>query len=196
MVGRLPNLLAHTLILNPPVRRFRKNFNKSYDKWYKLSYRYSRPLLIAFILGMLIQSLSTHARPTFIPEITPVKAQAEQVEKLPERTTSPVTLVAIDRPPVTDVQGLIRYWASYYGVDVNWLLRVARCESGFNPNASNKGYTAGGGHPSGVFQFLPNTFARYSGRAGFSGDVWNASDNIRAAAYAFSVGGSGEWACT
>ena len=54
----------------------------------------------------------------------------------------------------------------------------------------------GGGHPSGLFQFLPETFSRYQRKAGLSGlDVFNADHNARVAAYAFSVGGAGEWEC-
>lgn len=93
------------------------------------------------------------------------------------------------------VAEIIRKWSTYYGLDYNYMMSVAGCESGLRSNAVNNGYTAGGGHPTGVYQFLPETFASYSARAGFSGDIFNADDNVHAAAYAFSHGGSGNWAC-
>lgn len=97
----------------------------------------------------------------------------------------------------SDVPRLITKWAGYYGVSADYLLRIARCESGYSPSAVNRNYSAGGGNPSGVFQFLPDTFARYTDatHANFTGDIWNADDNVHAAAYAFSHGGSGEWEC-
>ncbi len=94
------------------------------------------------------------------------------------------------------VESLIVKWANHYGVSPSTMLRVAHCESTMNPLAQNKGYYAGGGNPSGLFQFLPETFARYQRKAGLSGlDVFNADHNARVAAYAFSVGGASEWEC-
>ncbi len=68
-------------------------------------------------------------------------------------------------------------------------LNVARCESGFNPNAKNPNSTA-----SGVFQFLTSTWATtsYAGSSPF-----NASANIHAAYQVFARDGYSwrEWQC-
>lgn len=99
--------------------------------------------------------------------------------------------------PKTDIEALIIQWANHYGVSADRLLRVAKCESGYNPTVVNRNYTArDGGNPTGLFQFLPSTFRRYQAKAGLSGlDIFNASDSARVAAFAFSVGGAGEWEC-
>lgn len=95
-----------------------------------------------------------------------------------------------------DVQNLITKWASYYGVNTDWMLGVARCESGYNPSAVNHGYYAGGGNPTGLFQFLPETFTANAARAGLGNpNIWNADDSAHVAAYMFSIGQSGQWEC-
>ncbi len=66
---------------------------------------------------------------------------------------------------------------------------VARCESGFNPGATNA-YSGA----AGVFQFLPSTWAGTS-QAGQS--PYNAYANIRAAYEVFARDGYSwrEWSC-
>jgi hypothetical protein len=68
-------------------------------------------------------------------------------------------------------------------------LRVANCESGYNPRAYNPYSSA-----SGVFQIIPGTWARTS-RAWFS--PFNAQANVAAAHEIFERDGSTwrEWAC-
>jgi hypothetical protein len=70
---------------------------------------------------------------------------------------------------------------------VNWALRVAACESGFNPNAYNR-YSGA----SGLFQFLPSTWAHtpYAGRSVFDPDA-----NARAAAWLYAQDGGSAWTC-
>lgn len=95
------------------------------------------------------------------------------------------------------VEAMVRAAAVKYGVNPDYLARVARCESGFNPNSINYNYYAGGGHPSGVFQFIPSTWARMSTQAGFAGaSVFDAYSNVNVAAWAFANGRASEWACS
>jgi soluble lytic murein transglycosylase-like protein len=67
-------------------------------------------------------------------------------------------------------------------------LAVARCESGYNPNAYNPSGA------SGVFQFMPGTWA---GTPEHSSSPFNAAANIRAAWWLFSRDGYTwrEWSC-
>lgn len=88
----------------------------------------------------------------------------------------------------TDVQSIIIYWATYYGVDPAYLLNIARCESTFNPTASN-------GTHFGLFQFLPSTYAEYAPLAGAGPDYWDANNNAHVAAYMFSQGQAAQWEC-
>src|SRR5438552_1557496 len=89
-----------------------------------------------------------------------------------------------------EIEAIIRDAAAAQGADAGQLLRVAYCESRFNPSA----YNASGA--SGLFQFLPSTWAANSVRAGYAGA--SAFDPVAAAnvaAWMFARGQSGQWVC-
>ena len=66
------------------------------------------------------------------------------------------------------VKEIIKFYAIVFGVDVDTALKIAQCESGFNPRAENIN-----GSATGVYQFTRKTFKNYC-----SGDVYNADHNI------------------
>jgi small subunit ribosomal protein S19 len=89
-----------------------------------------------------------------------------------------------------EIEAIIRDAAAAQGADADQLLRVAYCESRYNPGA----YNASGA--SGLFQFLPSTWAANSVRAGFAGaSVWDPVASANVAAYMFRMGQAGQWVC-
>jgi hypothetical protein len=68
-----------------------------------------------------------------------------------------------------------------------WALRVAKCESGYNPNAVNRGSGA-----SGLFQFLPSTWASMPQH---NQSVFNPVANAQAAAVLYQRSGPNQWSC-
>ena len=91
------------------------------------------------------------------------------------------------RPSAGFVQDLIRQaFGSQGQAAVDWGLRVAACESGYNPNAYNPG------GPSGVFQFMPDTFR---GTPYGNQNIFDAAANVNAAAWYYQQHGGGAWAC-
>lgn len=71
---------------------------------------------------------------------------------------------------------------------VAWGLRIAKCESTYNPHAVNPSGAEG------LFQFMPSTFAKTPpGLAG--GSIWDPVANSQAAAWMYSQGRQGEWEC-
>jgi transglycosylase-like protein with SLT domain len=68
-----------------------------------------------------------------------------------------------------------------------WALRIAKCESGYNPNAVNRSSGA-----SGLFQFLPSTWAALPWRAS---SPFDPVANSQAAAYYYQHSGPGPWVC-
>jgi hypothetical protein len=89
-----------------------------------------------------------------------------------------------------DIEAIIRTAAARWGADPTQLLRVAWCESRYNPLAQN----ASGA--SGLFQFMPRTWAANSIRAGYGGaSVFDAVASANTAAYMFSIGQAGQWSC-
>jgi soluble lytic murein transglycosylase-like protein len=72
-----------------------------------------------------------------------------------------------------------------------WALRVAKCESNYNPLAVNRSSGA-----SGLFQFLPSSWANTpQGKAGQS--VFDATANAQGAAWYYNATGrtGGPWSC-
>jgi uncharacterized protein YabE (DUF348 family) len=93
-------------------------------------------------------------------------------------------------PGSSEIEQIIRDAAAAQGADAEQLLRVAYCESRYNPGA----YNASGA--SGLFQFLPSTWAANSVRAGFAGaSVWDPVASANVAAYMFRLGQAGQWVC-
>jgi soluble lytic murein transglycosylase-like protein len=68
-----------------------------------------------------------------------------------------------------------------------WALRVAKCESGYNPNAVNRGSGA-----SGLFQFMPATWASMPQH---NQSVFNPVANAQAAAVLYARSGPNQWSC-
>lgn len=98
--------------------------------------------------------------------------------------------------PEGEIQQYIYDQAVAHGLDPQRMLRIAYCESKFSPTAVNKDYYAGGGNPSGIYQYLPETWKRIGGRSGYEAtDVFNWQQNVRVTMWAFANGYSGEWAC-
>jgi len=94
-------------------------------------------------------------------------------------------------PPPAEIADIIRAAAAKYGVDPEQLLRVAYCESRYDPLAYNSVLGA-----SGLFQIIPGTWRANSGPAGYAGaSVWDPVANANVAAWMFSTNKSGQWAC-
>lgn len=89
-----------------------------------------------------------------------------------------------------EIEAIIRAAAARWGADPAQLLRVAWCESRYNPLA----YNASGA--SGLFQFMPRTWAANSVRAGYGGaSVFDPVASANTAAYMFGNGQAWQWSC-
>ena len=93
-------------------------------------------------------------------------------------------------PGTSEIEQIIRDAAAAQGADADQLLRVAYCESRYNPGA----YNASGA--SGLFQFLPSTWAANSVRAGFAGaSPFDPVAAANVAAWMFAHGQAAQWVC-
>jgi len=94
-------------------------------------------------------------------------------------------------PAPGDIESIIRAAAAAWGADPNQLLRVAWCESRYNPNVVNARSGA-----AGLFQFMPATWAANSVRAGYAGaSVFDPVANANTAAFMFRNGQAWQWSC-
>jgi uncharacterized protein YabE (DUF348 family) len=93
-------------------------------------------------------------------------------------------------PASSEIEAIIRDAAAAHGVDPEQLLRVAYCESRFNPGA----YNASGA--SGLFQFMPRTWDANSVRAGYAGaSAFDPVASANVAAWMFARGQAFQWVC-
>jgi uncharacterized protein YabE (DUF348 family) len=93
-------------------------------------------------------------------------------------------------PGGSEIEQIIRDAAAAQGADADQLVRVAYCESRFNPGAYNASGAAG------LFQFMPGTWAANSIRAGFGGaSVFDPVASANVAAYMFARGQAFQWVC-
>ena len=83
------------------------------------------------------------------------------------------------------VASIIRAAAARWGVSGDWMVSIARCESGLRPNAYNPR-----GPYYGLFQFLMSTF-----RANGGTNIWDASDQSNIAAKMLAHGQAHQWSC-
>jgi len=94
-------------------------------------------------------------------------------------------------PAPSGIAAVIGSAAAAWGADPDQLLRVAWCESRYNPYAVNARSGA-----AGLFQFMPATWAANSVRAGYGGaSVFDAVANANTAAYMFRNGQAAQWSC-
>lgn len=122
-------------------------------------------------------------------------AEAERTLLAEVVVRAPVVRVVVlgtrPRPAPADIDEIIRSAAAKWGADPAQLLRVAWCESRYDPAAYNAASGA-----AGLFQFMPATWTRNAPRAGLAGaspfDAIAAADT---AAMLFSQGQSAQWAC-
>jgi hypothetical protein len=120
---------------------------------------------------------------------------AEGAKRLAEQQ-APVA-VPVQPPQPATVQQVIVKWANHYGVSADLLLRIARCESGFNPFARNTGYADPlGGNPVGLFQHLEGYWPVRAAKYGVPGaSIYDVEAQARVTAGMFADGQAGQWEC-
>ncbi len=131
---------------------------------------------------VVIKEFKAKITPTAAPIIPTAVPTA-----IPEPTAVPQA-PAVTSP--TDLDGLFAKYSGEYGVDEGLLKKIAKCESGFNPNANNSGMYLG------MFQFASQTWSANRARMGLDTNPdlrTNAEEAIRTAAYVISRSGAGAW---
>jgi soluble lytic murein transglycosylase-like protein len=133
----------------------------------KQTFIYTLALIIcALALAQLVQIGIYTALPTIRFIVNPyedvlaampdIKVIEKKVEEAPKELTK------------EEVQDKIKFYAKMFGVNPDTALRIAKCESNFNPKAENIN-----GSATGVFQFIRKTWKDYC-----HGDVYDADANI------------------
>ena len=94
---------------------------------------------------------------------------------------------AFTPPPGSGGDGLAAIYAVFANSPgLSWALRVANCESHYNPLAINRSSGA-----SGLFQFMPSTW-----NANFPGqNIWDPYAQARGALVFYNAGRQSAWTC-
>jgi len=126
-----------------------------------------------------VDDLSPTAAPTPTPTPTPTPPPVHRsaVVAAPASTTSSV--------PAGSVEAIIRAAAARWGVSGDWMVKIARCESGLNPRAYNPA-----GPYIGLFQFLASTF-----RANGGTNIYDPADQANITAKMLAHGQAHQWGC-
>lgn len=112
----------------------------------------------------------------------------------PTPTPTPVPTPKPTRKPASvtipsynggNVEAIIRAAAAKWGVSGDWMVSIARCESGLRPNAYNPR-----GPYYGLFQFLMSTFTANGGT-----NIWDPTDQSNIAAKMLAHGQAHQWSC-
>ena len=124
-------------------------------------------------------------RPAASPVTTPAPAATLSAPTSPPRTNPTPQTVA--PPPGSSGSGVAAIYAAFgNSPGLSWALRVAKCESGYNPRAVNPSSGA-----SGLFQFMPSTW-----NANFPGqNIWDPYAQARAALVFYNAGRQSAWTC-
>ena len=88
----------------------------------------------------------------------------------------------------------MRQAARKYGIDEEYFVKIAKCESSLNPSAVNKNYYENG-NPSGLFQHISGYYPARALKYGYSTDVFDAYSNANVTAAMFKDGQQKLWEC-
>jgi Transglycosylase SLT domain len=125
--------------------------------------------------------------PALVVKRTPAQQPPAQGQAASGAGSAQVAVPAPNVPPGSVQDIIVKAFTPFGPGAVQWGLRVARCESGYNPNAVNSA-----GPYYGLFQFLMSTFKNTPyGNQNILDPVANAS----AAAWKYGNYGQGAWGC-
>ena len=127
-----------------------------------------------------------HAGARVTPTPAPAPAPAQQIAARAAAPTAKPQPTFMP-PPGAGGDGLAAIYAVFNGSPgLTWALRVANCESHYNPLAVNR-YSGA----SGLFQFMPSTW-----NANFPGqNIWDPYAQARGALAFFDAGRTSAWTC-
>ena len=181
----------------------RKRYNKTYaKKWTKreLNRRVNMAwvIIILIIVSVIAQNvfeptndMTIPAKPEVIEELEfkPLAVEIDTPESK-ELAVKPITVKDLD-PNRQEVKDYIV--EATQGLNTDLYLRIADCESGFNPYAKNGISTA-----SGVFQFIAGTWKYVNAKRGLDwtlDDRFDYKKNIDNAIWLMENEGATHWAC-
>lgn len=94
-----------------------------------------------------------------------------------------------------DIETIVRHAARKYGLDENYFVHIAICESGLHPDSVNHNYYENG-YPSGLFQHISGYWPARAAKHGYAGaSVFDAEASANVTAAMFAEGAQKLWEC-
>ena len=97
----------------------------------------------------------------------------------------PTVIQEIEIPKQPTIKEYITMYALKYGATESELLKVAKCESNFNPKAIHYNDGGQGKHSVGVFQYQESTFNNFDNLIKEDLDYYSYHDQIKLTAFIF-----------
>lgn len=119
------------------------------------------------------------------PEATAVPAPATPAPRPPAPRVVAAAPPAVPPADPNSIIGIIQAAAARWGVSGDWMVKIARCESGLNPRAYNPR-----GPYIGLFQFLESTFRGNGGT-----NIYDPVDQANITAKMLAHGQAYQWSC-
>ena len=127
-----------------------------------------------------------------------LQAKLEQKSKLAQASQTVVNTVTQTKTASAasgSIEQIIIDAANRYGIDPNHALRIARCESGMNHNAVNRGYYENG-NPSGLYQHISGYWGARAAKYGYAGaSVFDPVANANVTMGMWRDGQANLWEC-
>ena len=135
-----------------------------------------------------------------IEKLQAKKAEEKRIAEAKKKSLAEQALNAVTHTQTVQAsdgstESIIRQAATRHGVDPNYLVYIARCESGLNGNSVNYNYFDNG-HPSGLFQHISGYWPSRAAKYGYSGaSVFDVTAQANVTAQMFKDGLQGLWEC-
>lgn len=155
------------------------------------------------LLSALIVVAPKETKQEVQPPISAPVAKAAEQPKVQEEIPEPkeIEVAPEPKPQVQEassgdsIEGIVRQAARAHGIDENYFVRIAVCESSLNPAAVNKNYYENG-NPSGLFQHISGYWPARAEKYGYAGaSVFDAVANANVTAAMFAEGHTNLWEC-
>lgn len=165
--------------------------------------------IIVSLLIAVISLTASYQAPSIVdarPEIRPVETietikavdTHKVAEKLPTLVTEPLEQALAPSGAYganSSIEQIVRSAAVKFGIDPDYFVSIAICESGLDPNNVNYNYYENG-YPSGLFQHLSGYWPQRAIDHGYPGaSVFDPVANANVTASMWASGSRGLWEC-
>ncbi len=167
-------------------------------KYIRIYIKLAAVIALSVMIVSIPQQVKEDVQPPVKKQTVRAVEQPKAKEEIPEPVQEEVAIEAPIAQPASSgnsVEEIVRQAARNHGIDENYFVRIAVCESTLNPAAVNKNYYENG-NPSGLFQHISGYWPARAEKYGYAGaSVFDAVANANVTAAMFAEGHTNLWQC-